>query len=409
MSPKKGKKQDVAELSLRSSEASLRLNRAVIRRVLETHECSVELILRTLRAHGYDTSVEANIDAPARAAADSVGPKSSQRAAQDARLALLRSNTHQAAKREAEKEENKDWLHKKYVTLSDFSSSMLVEVLSAIEPFSFSSANLRTVRSRGTALTKQLCFELLEFETGADQDFEFKDNMRYWPYAIAVLKFNAERRGNRGRTLLLPPSWGEVGLWSLDTTRSPPVAKHNYLGKSFPIDANVGPDSSLPLDDLYIKCNYSESRARLMCAGLPQWTGFLLTNLVVDHTLHRGLVAPCPPRASFARLSIEDCKRLKIAHAAIEDAKGEYSDISGKCDDGELAQADAAVDGGVAQASVASSAMVASATDDMITHADNSAVGDACVGDDVVPKAPLDSVSNVASDLDEVPPPPSAS
>ena len=112
----------ISDLVVQQSEASLALDRAVIKHIVDNKVESVDLILRTLRAHGYETSsavFEDQVDANAK-------PLSKQKASQAARFQVLRSTSHAATKIEAEQDGNKEWIPSKYRCMKDFSLTMLI-------------------------------------------------------------------------------------------------------------------------------------------------------------------------------------------------------------------------------------------------------------------------------------------
>ena len=89
MRKRKAADQEIVDLARRQSEASERLEKATIKRVIDTNPVVIPLVLKTLRAHGYSCDAAILEHAAGGDQADdaqSSGPKSCQRQAQERRL-----------------------------------------------------------------------------------------------------------------------------------------------------------------------------------------------------------------------------------------------------------------------------------------------------------------------------------
>ena len=260
--------EELIDLARRASELSLARNKATIKKVMELNPCAADLVLRTLRSHGYDLNCinEAAIAHPPASAA-----KSRSKVAQETRLANVKSQTHAAAIEEMKAADNQDWVPTKYWKIDSLSVVlMMTEILSKLEPHALSAPNLRNLNKRGNATTsKANLVELIEYVTGQPGDYLLVGPLRHWLYLLAVLKFNCGQRGRRGKDMTFPVDY--AGNDSIYHKRT--YADNNFLKNRFTQEEKVVPATDAPKfsheDDLYFTSCFSESRCMLKSYTAP--------------------------------------------------------------------------------------------------------------------------------------------
>ena len=290
----------LVDLARRESELALQRDKAMVKRAMENYPHCCELLVRTLRSHGFDLSLETQ---KSSAGSSNHLPMSRQAAAQAARLEKIKANTHATALREMEEDDNKDWVPTKYWTLDSLSVTLLVShVLSPLEPQAFSPANLRAMKKHGqAAASRVLLVQMCEFTTGADGGFELVGPLRYWPYLQQVLSARSVQRGRRAQALILPPSWDATdGIFDLDCSGQCVILRNRYTSSCCTIPAqDLAPFQAL--DDFFIKDNFSETKAVLKSHLNPAHPGLVCSRFLPNFIVNESIVIPSPPRIALSR------------------------------------------------------------------------------------------------------------
>jgi hypothetical protein len=294
---------ELADLNIRSTELSRARDKAIVKHVMDTWSESIELMMRTLRHHGYDVSgktVRTDADADT-----SQGPKSRRALAVEKRVQRAREQSHAAAAAEMSKSENADWVPTKYWNLDALSVVLLITaVLSKVEGRALSAANLRSMKGpKGQSpVTKVNLCKIVEYVTGICSDVELVGPLRYWPYLIAVLQARAKMRGSRGMSMPLPPDWDTFGVYSVKFVDGKVYVSNDTTGKSTALPASCVPPFGAA-EDLYIVSNWSETRATLKSKAAPEHAGVILHQYLPDLVCDHAVAMPAPCRTALSRAS----------------------------------------------------------------------------------------------------------
>jgi len=276
---------------------------AILTKVLETNADARSLTIRTLRRNGYKLDVSV-LDMTPTARED--GLKSKAKQAQELRLEKLRQNSHKAVANVKDGTTKEGWLASKYTLLKDFSLVMLLHLLSILEPYSFSEANLTRKTSAGP-MTKDVALLIVEYLTGVDAKYDFVGPMRYWPYALSMMNHWSKQRGSRGANLAMP-ALPNMQLWKVMIKDGRVFVIHNFAKANFELDAATIPAASITHQTLLVKQNYSESNAVLACSVNTGWQGVALSPFVSSHIAQKELRAPDVPRDAFQSVTLVDLK-----------------------------------------------------------------------------------------------------
>lgn len=314
--------EQLADLALRQSELNQARDRAIVVRCMNKTPSCVSLLVSTLKNNGHDVTPPK--PGEKTISTDTGGPKSRSRAAQQERLERLRESSHAAAQKEMQQPENNDWIPSKYWTLDSLSQTLLIDkLLSFVQPFSLSPANLRSVKERGESMTtkENLC-KLLEFETGKPGDTELHGPLRYWPYLQQLLKACSAQRGSRSANLKLPADWEAFGVYTVVVDRAELCITNRFTGHRAPVPRDKIP-SCEDRSELYIDWNWSEVRATLKSRSDPASPGFRCSLALPDVVVGKDIVLPAPPRQALARGSTP--KRLALSDGPANDIFGRGS------------------------------------------------------------------------------------
>ena len=288
----------LVDLARREDELCLARHRAMIHNITYADPRAVDLIIRTLRAHNFTLTLE-----KPSGASSLNGAMSRSALAQAARVEKLKLTTHAAATKEMEEKDNKDWVPTKYWTLESLSVTLLIShVLAQVEPQAFSGANLRSMKKYGQAASSKLgLLVLVEYTTGCDGGFELVGPLRYWPYLQSVLRVKSEQRGRRGMLLVLPADWdGKDGVYGLIVEPGTVSTENPSTKKKVVIPALDLPrfdDES----DLYIKDNYSETRATIRSRTDVAHGGVPCARYLPEFIAQPCYRLPAPPRIALSR------------------------------------------------------------------------------------------------------------
>ena len=316
------------DLALRAYENALAAERKVIRHWAAADTRAVDVMVRALKASGFDTnpSVLTEDASPPTA----TGPQSKRKAATQARIEKMKSQSHKSAKDEAAQEGNENWVPSQYTNLGSLSLTLLMWILSAIEPFSLSLPNLRARSGKMPGLTKQGALEILELMCGVSGGYELTDALRYWPFLLSTLSFFSGQRGRRAQYLKLPVNWVTDGIWLVVPHADKIQVKHRFLEKTFDVAFCEMPPE-IEADGLYVKPNFSEETAKLLSSRCASWPGFRLALLLNDHIKFRTLQAPSPPSEALKRMALCDLPAKPAKDAKIMRPTGGLAPI---CDGG---------------------------------------------------------------------------
>ena len=309
--------EELIDLARRENEMAYQKNLALVTRCMKTQPMCVDLLIRTLRSHGYDLSMN-NASAPASGV--SPAGKSRRQEAAEKRLIDLRAQSHGEALKQMQGDQA-DWVPEKYVTLASLSFPLLVtHVLSKIEPQSLSGANIRSQRtSTQQAATKDGCLILVSYSTGLNpHTFNLDGPLQFWPYLWAYLRHCSEMRGNRAASLLLPAAFGnDLGVHSLVKGEGMNVT----VKQRFTDAKHLLGELKYEFEDLHIISNHSETEARILSRSDPLWTGLAISQFSLSHLVKPKLLLPAVPMEAHARQRAKQVRRDSIAKSSFANGR----------------------------------------------------------------------------------------
>lgn len=187
---------------------------------------------------------------------------------------------------------------------------VFLSLLTAMEPSSLSAHSLKALPNRRQRVPpKSLVLELFTFCTGMPDDLYLgvdSDLKSYMALEAESLSRNVARR-RRGRDLVLPPRWKDVGVYKLSVDDG--VAYLDVMGNpgiEIRIREQVLDMFDAPLKNLVLKDNYSEQKAVLTVPGSPNTHSCirLFPDIVFGSNLNDDFLTPSQKRNRFA---LGDC------------------------------------------------------------------------------------------------------
>lgn len=100
---------------------------------------------------------------------------------------------------------------RKYTRFENASIEFLADILSAIEPITYSKFALRALKTN----KMRTMLEMLEFATKVPRSTALIGDLRHIPTLKSKLMQHCEGVGARGHRLLLPPNWDSQGVFLL--------------------------------------------------------------------------------------------------------------------------------------------------------------------------------------------------
>lgn len=158
----------------------------------------------------------------------------------------------------------KHWVPHKYTRFDNASIEFVSEILSAIEPITYSKFALRAIKNN----KMRTLLEMLEFTTKVPRSTALVGDLRHIPSLKGKLMQHGEGVGARGHRLLLPPNWDEQGVFTLKADALDNiVVEHRYTKFCRPWPASLRLVDSeghpISVSDLYIAGNYFEDAAEI--------------------------------------------------------------------------------------------------------------------------------------------------
>lgn len=211
-----------------------------------------------------------------------------------------------------EKKENdgglSTFLSDAYYKVKSMSAGPICGLLSVGEPVACSRNSLKGLVTVGNRVPgKQVVLELFEFMFGHNAEWSATGNLREVEKLHAYLRDRNLERGRRCRDMVFPLDWRRDGLYELSKRD---IDGDSYLAALHRFSRLVVVFNSEDLcnanmDEVYVKDNYSETTAALVCDACPKLHRVLLLDFPIQ------CVARAPPAdiSSHARPPAQKCAR----------------------------------------------------------------------------------------------------
>lgn len=241
----------------RGHEILNKAKRGAITRVMEEKPETIEHILDTLKALGHDVMAKLNDRVKRSAAAAQL----------DNDEALLGNGADGTPSKKTRTHPPHPLdIPRCVTTLGATKMELITNILIALEPSSLSHfAQRALLKGKQRTPSKPAVSEILSFATGLDDDLYLGVDSTF--KSFLALKEECERRyaarGRRCRDLVLPPKWGDVGVFRLSITDGAHFVDciSNPLGP-IPIPDHVLDPFNLQEYSLVLKDNFSKPASR---------------------------------------------------------------------------------------------------------------------------------------------------
>jgi hypothetical protein len=183
-----------------------------------------------------------------------------------------------------------EWVPRCHQTYEAMTPVYFQYILSKLEPSSLSLAAQRGLcSSKSKHVPKASLIELFQFITGIAPDADFKPDMHYLPFLISILQEASAARGRPAQGLILPPCWGQDGIYKVTMEDDALTLHHKTLKEKAVLPADFA--SMVKVEDITIEKNFSEPQATLV-SGYLRYT----CNLSFPHAQYKLALQPPPLR-----------------------------------------------------------------------------------------------------------------
>lgn len=159
-----------------------------------------------------------------------------------------------------------------YCRLSTYSITLLMNLLSAMEPASLSKHALRAVVIRGKRKdSTEALLKILEYCTGLGPSWSATGPYKRWKTLYAYVKALNKARGRRARELVLPVHWSAAnGVYGLRVAGKRLYLKQNFTMEEAKVSAATIKLLGGTVGDINIDQNWGESTAQLVSPKTPE-------------------------------------------------------------------------------------------------------------------------------------------
>lgn len=170
-----------------------------------------------------------------------------------------------------------------YTRLSSYSITLLMNILSQIEPSSLWKHALKAVVIRGKRKeSTEALLNIVEYCTGLTPSWSATGKYKRWSTLYAYMQALNIARGRRARELIMPVRWyNQNGMYSVRVVGKKLFLKQNWTGEEIEVPGSTIKKLGGGVVDVSVAENWSETQALLVSPKVPD--GQLCILLLSNH------------------------------------------------------------------------------------------------------------------------------